>query len=53
MEIEHLFEQDGDELARLKDLFEYVPVITNLTETVEFERPMFKLGHNIIFNYKQ
>ena len=53
MEIEHLFEQDGDELARLKDLFEYVPVITALTETAEFDRPMFKLGHNIIFNYKQ
>lgn len=53
MEIAHLFEEDGDELARLKDLFEYVPIITNLTETAKFDRPMFKLGHNIIFNYKQ
>lgn len=53
MEIEHLFEVDGDELARLKDLFEYVPFIVGLSETVQFERPMFKLGHNIIFDYKQ
>lgn len=53
MEIEHLFEVDGDELSRLKDLFEYVPFITGLTETAKFERPMFKLGHNIIFDYKQ
>lgn len=53
MEIEHLFEQDGDELARLKELFEYVPIITNLNETAKFERPMFKLGHNIIFDCKQ
>jgi hypothetical protein len=53
MEIEHLFEVDGDELARLKDLFEYVPFIAGLTETAEFDRPMFKLGSNIIFDYKQ
>ena len=30
MEIEHLFEVDGDELSRLKDLFEYVPFIAIL-----------------------
>ena len=36
-----------------KDVFVYGPVITNLTETVVFELPMFKLGQNIIFNYKQ
>ena len=53
MEIDHLFEVDGDELYRLKDLFEYVPVITNLTETATFDRPFFKLGQNIIFNGKQ
>lgn len=53
MEIDHLFEYNGDEIARLKDLFEFVPVITDLTETTKFERPMFKLGHNIIFDYKQ
>ena len=53
MEIEHLFEVNGDELARLKDLFEYVPFITGLTETADFSTPMFKLGHNIIFDYKQ
>jgi hypothetical protein len=53
MEREHLFEVGGDELARVKELFEFVPVIVNLTETAQFERPMFKLGHNIIFDYKQ
>jgi len=53
MEREHLFEVNGDELARVKELFEFVPVIVNLTETAQFERPMFKLGHNIIFDYKQ
>ncbi len=53
MEIEHLFEVEGDELARLKDLFEYVPFIASLTETAKFDRPMFKLGHNIIFDCKQ
>jgi len=53
MEIEHLFEIDGDELARLKDLFDYVPVITNLTETAPINPAFFKLGQNIIFNSKQ
>jgi hypothetical protein len=53
MEREHLFEVDGDELARLKELFEFVPVITGLSETAKFERPMFQLGRNIVFDYKQ
>jgi len=53
MEIEHLFEIDGDELARLKDLFDYVPVITDLTETAPINPAFFKLGQNIIFNSKQ
>lgn len=53
MEIDYLFEVNGDELYRLKDLFEYVPFISGLTETAQVERSMFKLGHNIIFDYKQ
>jgi hypothetical protein len=53
MEREHLFESDGDELARLKELFEFVPFIANLAETTNFEMPAFQLGRNIIFNYKQ
>jgi hypothetical protein len=53
MEREHLFEVEGDELARLKELFEFVPVITGLLETAKFERPMFQLGRNIVFDYKQ
>lgn len=53
MEIEHLFEVDGDELARLKDLFEYVPFIPGLTESAFFDKTFFKLGQNIIFDYKQ
>jgi hypothetical protein len=53
MEREHLFEVEGDELARLKELFEFVPVITGLTETAKFERPMFQLGRNIVFDYRQ
>lgn len=52
MELEHLFEVDGDELYRLKDLFKFVPFIDNLEETVEFEKPMFVLGQNIIFDFK-
>ena len=53
MEIEELFEKNGDQLYRLKDSFEYVPFITGLTETASFDKPMFKLGTNIIFDFKQ
>lgn len=52
MELEHLFEVNGDEIYRLKELFEYVPFIPNLTETVKFDKPIFKLGRNIIFDFK-
>ena len=52
-EIEQLFEKNGDQLYRLKDSFEYVPFITGLTETAKFDKPMFKLGTNIIFDFKQ
>jgi hypothetical protein len=53
MELEGLFEVDGDVLARLKDNFEYVPFITGLTESVAQKQQFFKLGSNIIFDFKQ
>lgn len=53
MELDHLFEKDGDELVKLKELFEYVPIITGLTETAEFEKPIFKVGDNILFDFKK
>ncbi len=52
MEREQVLENNGDELGRLKELFEYVPIITGLTETAIFPKPLFSLGHNIIFDYK-
>lgn len=53
MEIEELFAKDGDNIGRLKDSFEYVPFISRLTEQVVFDKPLFKLGQNIIFDFKQ
>ncbi len=53
MEIEELFTKDGDSIGKLKDSFEFVPFIAGLTEQVEFEKPFFKLGQNIIFDFKQ
>jgi hypothetical protein len=53
MEIEELFSKDGDNIGRLKDSFEYVPFISGLTEQVVFDKPLFKLGQNIIFDFKQ
>lgn len=52
MEREKVLEHNGDEVGRLKELFEFVPIITGLTESVEFPKPIFSLGHNIIFEYK-
>ena len=52
MELEGLFERNNDPLYKLKQSFEYVPYIPNLTETVKFERPIFVLGRNIIFDFK-
>ena len=52
MEREKVLEHNGDEVGRLKELFEFVPIITGLTESVTFEKPLFSLGHNIIFEYK-
>ena len=53
MEIEELFSRDGDKIGRLKDSFEFVPFITDLTEEANLTIPYFKLGHNIIFDFKQ
>ena len=53
MEIEDLFLKQGDNIGRLKDIFEYVPFITELTESVPLDIAYFKLGHNIIFDFKQ
>lgn len=52
MEIEDLFTKDGNPIAVLKEIFEYVPIITNLTETVPIEKPMFRVGQNIVFDFK-
>ena len=52
MEIAELFTKDNDHLAILKEIFEYVPVITGLTESVPIEKPMFQVGHNIVFDFK-
>lgn len=53
MEISDLFEKDNDPIGQLKDLFEFVPFIPNLTEAVQFDPPIFKLGQNIVFDFKQ
>lgn len=53
MEINDLFLKDGDPVGVLKDWFEFIPYISNLTETVQFNTPIFKLGRNIIFDFKQ
>ena len=52
-EREYVFEVNGDMVAKLKESFEYVPFIQNLSETVTFEQPMFRLGSNIVFDFKQ
>lgn len=51
MEIDDLFRRDNDHIAVLKDLFQYVPFIPNLTETANFDTPVFKVYGNIIFDY--
>jgi len=52
MEIEGLFERRNDPIYKLKQSFEFVPYIPNLSETIKFERPIFVLGRNIIFDFK-
>ena len=53
MQSEQVFQVDEDPIARLKESFEYVPFITGLTETVKFDRPIFNLGRNIVFDYRE
>jgi hypothetical protein len=50
---DYVFESSGDMIAKLKETFQFVPFIPNLNETVEFKMPIFILGNNIIFDYKQ
>lgn len=53
MELDDLFKRDNDHVAILRDIFEYVPFIPNLTETAKFDIPMFKVNQNIIFDYEK
>lgn len=53
MEGEDIFFADGDPIYRLKENFNFVPFITGLTESVKLEQPIFKLGINIVLDYKQ
>jgi hypothetical protein len=53
MEIEDLFLKDNDPIAGLKRSFEFVPFISGLTEQAVFDKPLFKLGQNIVFDFKQ
>jgi len=52
MELEGLFERNNDPIFKLKKSFEFVPYIHGLTEPVQFERPIFVLGRNIIFDFR-
>ena len=52
-EHDYVFEVNGDMIARLKETFEYVPFIAGLNESVKFDQPFFKLGSNIIFDFKE
>lgn len=52
MEIDELFTKNGDHVAVLKEIFQYVPVVTGLTETVDITPAMFKVGENIVFDFK-
>jgi hypothetical protein len=53
MEISDLFATETDPIGQLKELFNFVPYIDDLTEQVQFTPAVFKLGHNIIFDFKQ
>lgn len=52
MQGEQIFEVDNDPIFILKETFENVPFIAGLTESVQFDRPIFRLGRNIVFSYK-
>jgi hypothetical protein len=53
MELEGLFEKHGDPLYKLKQSFEFIPYIPNLTETTKFVRSIFILGRNIVFDFRE
>jgi hypothetical protein len=53
MEINDLFLKNNDQIAVIKELIEHIPYISELTEAVQFTPSVFKLGHNIIFDFKQ
>ena len=53
MEIPNLFKKESDPIGVLKDLFQYVPYIGGLSEPLVFEPSLFRLGQNIVFDFKQ
>lgn len=53
MEIEDLFKVDGDPLAKLSEVFKFVPYIPNLTEKSYYTLAVFLPDENIIFDYKR
>lgn len=52
MEIEDIFKTDSDPIARLIHIFDYVPIILDLTETASFTQPVFMSGENVVFGFK-
>jgi len=46
---EELFSHNGDNLYRLKEIFDLVPYISGLTETVKYSPAIFRPGVNINF----
>jgi len=52
MELDDIFTVNGNPIAKLKEIFQYVPVITGLTESITLEVPMFIVGKNIVFDFK-
>lgn len=46
---EDLFSHKGDDLYRLKEIFDLVPFISGLTETVKYSPAIFRPGINISF----
>jgi hypothetical protein len=52
MEIEDLFTVNGDPVAKLREIFNYVPVVVGLSEPVKLKAPMFVVGDNIVFGFE-
>ena len=49
VEREDLFLNNDDDVARLKQDFEFVPYISGLTETIKYDPAIFRPGVNISF----